>query len=199
MSGVPRCARRNRAAGGGHDGYPVIDAAMRQMNMLCWHAQPRPYDRRQLLDQRPPHLLAARRPALHAAPDSMAISLLRIKTAVGSGRRERHFMHSRISYFNSISQSEQYDPEGEHLRLCAQLALCADYIHAPWTLPTPPNDYPSPMVEHSAARQRTLAAFKKVKTMKRVTAHSDCAADTGVHRPISDSHADHRADPLYLR
>jgi deoxyribodipyrimidine photo-lyase len=40
----------------------------------------------------------------------------------------------------------------------------ADVIHRPWEMTTPPKAYPPPMIEHSGARARALAAFAALKT-----------------------------------
>ena len=72
--------------------------------------------------------------------------------------------------FNPVSQSEKFDPEGKFIRrYLPQLAgLSAKAVHAPW-LAKPLElaeaglrlgvDYPEPVVDHDAARQRTLERF----------------------------------------
>ncbi len=73
--------------------------------------------------------------------------------------------------FNPVTQSERFDPKGKFIRrYVPELANVPDkYIHAPWTMPaeTQANcgvligrDYPAPVVDHAEARQRTLARFK---------------------------------------
>ncbi len=73
--------------------------------------------------------------------------------------------------FNPITQSERFDPQGKFIRrYVPELATVPDkYIHAPWTMPAEPRptagryigrDYPTPIVDHAEARQRTLARFK---------------------------------------
>jgi deoxyribodipyrimidine photo-lyase len=37
------------------------------------------------------------------------------------------------------------------------------FIHAPWDMPTPPGNYPKPMVNHDAARKAALEALKSIK------------------------------------
>jgi deoxyribodipyrimidine photo-lyase len=76
--------------------------------------------------------------------------------------------------FNPVTQGETYDPEGAYVRrYVPELAhVPTEYIHAPWTMPKSVatkagveigREYPKPMVEHSAARQRALAAFKEAR------------------------------------
>jgi deoxyribodipyrimidine photo-lyase len=70
--------------------------------------------------------------------------------------------------FNPTSQSEKFDPEGRFIRrYCPELAnLPAAAIHAPWQaapLEMPGRGYPQPIVDHSLARERTLARYAVVK------------------------------------
>ena len=76
--------------------------------------------------------------------------------------------------FNPVTQSEKFDPEGAFIRrYLPELAKVPDkYIHAPWTLPPIDQklagcvigvDYPAPVVDHAQARERTLARFGVLK------------------------------------
>jgi deoxyribodipyrimidine photo-lyase len=79
--------------------------------------------------------------------------------------------------FNPITQSEKFDSEGKFIRrYLPQLAkLPNKAIHAPWRL-TPAElsacdlvlgqDYPHPIVEHDQARKATLARYGIVRTVK---------------------------------
>jgi deoxyribodipyrimidine photo-lyase len=73
--------------------------------------------------------------------------------------------------FNPVTQSERFDPEGKFIRrYVPELKHVPDrYIHAPWTMSVETQascgvqigrDYPAPVVDHAAARQRTLGRFK---------------------------------------
>ncbi len=76
--------------------------------------------------------------------------------------------------FNPVSQSEKFDPQGKFIRrYLPQLARLSDKaIHAPW-LAKPlelqmagvvlGRDYPHPVVAHDEARARTLARYAVVK------------------------------------
>ncbi len=76
--------------------------------------------------------------------------------------------------FNPISQSEKFDPQGKFIRrYLPQLArLPAESIHAPWLCGplelqsagvTLGKDYPHPIVAHDAARALTLARYSVVR------------------------------------
>jgi deoxyribodipyrimidine photo-lyase len=73
--------------------------------------------------------------------------------------------------FNPVLQGKKFDPEGDFIaRWVPELAdLPPKYRHEPWKLPaaqarelgfTPGRDYPERIVDHKAARQRTLDAYK---------------------------------------
>lgn len=68
--------------------------------------------------------------------------------------------------FNPVTQSRRYDPEGRFIkRYVPELAGAPiERIHAPWAGAgaVSPDIYPHPIVDHSAARVRTLARFAAV-------------------------------------
>lgn len=76
--------------------------------------------------------------------------------------------------FNPITQSEKFDPDGKFIkRYLPQLArLDTKHVHAPWLAPemslqmagiTLGKDYPRPVVAHDEARKRTLERYAVVK------------------------------------
>ncbi|THF63846.1 deoxyribodipyrimidine photo-lyase [Pseudothauera nasutitermitis] len=76
--------------------------------------------------------------------------------------------------FNPLAQSERFDPHGTFIRkYVPELAgVPARWIHAPWKMDEAAqraagvrigHDYPAPLVDHAAARARTLARFGAVK------------------------------------
>jgi deoxyribodipyrimidine photo-lyase len=81
--------------------------------------------------------------------------------------------------FNPVTQSEKFDPDGSFIcRYLPQLTqLRNEDIHAPW-LVAPVTleqaklrlgvDYPTPIVQHDMARKETLARYAVVKSRPRV-------------------------------
>ncbi|MBC7456378.1 MAG: deoxyribodipyrimidine photo-lyase [Massilia sp.] len=83
--------------------------------------------------------------------------------------------------FNPVTQSEKFDAKGSFIRrYLPQLARLDDkQIHAPWQVPPMlleqkgirlGRDYPQPLVDHAEARARTLARYAVVKKLEPVTA-----------------------------
>ena len=69
--------------------------------------------------------------------------------------------------FNPVSQSEKFDPEARFIRLYVpELAdVPGRFVHAPWTAGPPAHlgAYPRPIVEHAEARARALAMFGAIR------------------------------------
>ena len=76
--------------------------------------------------------------------------------------------------FNPITQSEKFDAAGKFIRkYLPELKNVPDkFIHAPWTLPPLEQqardciigrDYPAPIVDHALQREKALALYKTVK------------------------------------
>ncbi len=156
----------------GRTGYPVVDAAMRQLAATGW---------------------------MHNRARMIVASFLTKDLLIDWRWGERHFMQQLLDgdpasnnggwqwtagtgtdaapyfrIFNPVLQGEKFDPEGDYVRRWApELArIPAPYIHRPWTLSDMQQreygcrigvDYPAPIVDHAAARERTLAAYKAAK------------------------------------
>ncbi|MGQ9686254.1 MAG: cryptochrome/photolyase family protein [Thiobacillaceae bacterium] len=150
-------------------GYPIVDAAMRQLNETGY---------------------------MHNRLRMIAASFLVKDLHVDWRLGERHFAHKLIDYdlaaniggwqwsagvgtdaqpwfriFNPVTQSERFDPDGRFIRrYLPELAAVANkYLHAPWRMPVSVQeacgvvlgrDYPWPIVDHAQARQTTLALFR---------------------------------------
>ncbi len=77
--------------------------------------------------------------------------------------------------FNPVTQSRKFDPQGKFIRryLPALAGLNDTQIHTPWLAGAAElqdsgvvlgRDYPRPLVDHDAARQRTLARFAAARS-----------------------------------
>ncbi len=66
--------------------------------------------------------------------------------------------------FNPVLQGEKFDPKGDYVRrYVPELDDMPDrYLHHPWDAPTPPRNYPGPIVDLGEGRVRALQAFKAI-------------------------------------
>ena len=156
----------------GRTGYPLVDAAMAQLNTTGFmHNRLRMVTASFLvkdlgIDWRWGERYFARR----LNDYDLASNVGGWQWAASTGCDAQPYF--RI--FNPVSQSEKFDPEGKFIRryLPALAQLPAKLVHAPW-LAKPlelqaaglelDRDYPRPAVAHDAARERTLARFAAVK------------------------------------
>jgi deoxyribodipyrimidine photo-lyase len=76
--------------------------------------------------------------------------------------------------FNPVGQGERFDPKGEYVRRWVpELAMLPTrWIHKPWQAPAAilrdsgirlGEDYPKPIVDHTEARRRALAAYQGLR------------------------------------
>jgi deoxyribodipyrimidine photo-lyase len=156
----------------GRTGYPLVDAAMHQLNQTGYmHNRLRMVVASFLskdlgLDWRRGEAYFA----LHLNDFDLAANNGGWQWAASTGCDAQPYF--RI--FNPVSQSERFDAEGRFIRrYLPALALLPDkLIHAPW-LARPVDlaaaglslgsDYPLPVVAHDEARQRTLQRYAVVK------------------------------------
>jgi deoxyribodipyrimidine photo-lyase len=157
----------------GRTGYPIVDAAMRQINQSGY---------------------------MHNRLRMIVASFLTKDLGISWRRGETYFAEHLNDFelasnnggwqwaastgcdaqpyfriFNPVMQSEKFDPQGKFIRrYLPELSNVPDkFIHAPWTM-KPANaeacgfvlgrDYPAPIVDHALARERTLARFKAVSS-----------------------------------
>jgi deoxyribodipyrimidine photo-lyase len=154
-------------------GYPIVDAAMRQLHRTGY---------------------------MHNRLRMIVASFLVKDLLVDWRRGERHFAEHLNDFdlaannggwqwaastgcdaqpyfriFNPVSQSQRFDPDGKFIRryLPELDKVPVKYIHAPWTMPaleqrmagcTIGSDYPAPVVDHAVQRVRALAMFKAATT-----------------------------------
>ncbi|MBQ4846819.1 deoxyribodipyrimidine photo-lyase [Pseudoalteromonas sp. MMG005] len=146
----------------GNTGYPIVDAAMRQLNQTGW---------------------------MHNRLRMIVASFLTKHLLIDWRKGERYFMSKLIDgdlasnnggwqwaastgcdaqpyfrIFNPITQSKKFDPEGAFIRTYVPelVDVPNKYIHFPheYLAESPTCNYSSAIVEHKAARQRALDAFK---------------------------------------
>ncbi|MBQ1767392.1 MAG: FAD-binding domain-containing protein, partial [Aquincola sp.] len=156
----------------GRTGYPLVDAAMHQLNETGYmHNRLRMVTASFLtkdlgIDYRRGEAYFA----LHLNDYDLAANNGGWQWAASTGCDAQPYF--RI--FNPVSQSEKFDAEGKFIRrYLPQLAkLPAKLIHAPWLARpielaeagvTLGKTYPHPVVDHDEARARTLERFAVVK------------------------------------
>ena len=156
----------------GRTGFPIVDAAMRQLTCTGWmHNRLRMIvanflTRDLLIDYR----LGERWFMQNLIDGETAQNNGGWQWSAGCGTDAQPYF--RI--FNPASQSQTCDPRGAFIRrYCPELAKVPDeFIHTPHEMPPRlqeqchcriGRDYPAPLVDHAAARQRALAAFAAVR------------------------------------
>ncbi|WP_332852989.1 cryptochrome/photolyase family protein [Duganella sp. S19_KUP01_CR8] len=148
----------------GRTGYPLVDAAMAQLNQTGYmHNRLRMVTACFLIkDLGIDWRRGEEYFALHLNDFDLASNNGGWQWASSSGCDAQPYF--RI--FNPITQSEKFDSTGKFIRrYLPQLKDLSDKeIHAPWLVPRMlPLDYPDPIVMHDEARKRTLERYAVVK------------------------------------
>ncbi|MCA9970746.1 MAG: deoxyribodipyrimidine photo-lyase [Anaerolineales bacterium] len=155
----------------GRTGYPVVDAAMRQLQTSGWmHNRARMIVasflvKDLLIDWR--H--GERWFMQHLVDGDPAANNGGWQWSAGTGTDAAPYF--RI--FNPTSQGQKFDPDGDYVRRWVPELrhVPTKYIHEPWQMPPAVQkrsgcqigaDYPAPIVNHQDARQRTLAAYQRI-------------------------------------
>lgn len=156
----------------GRTGYPLVDAAMRQLNSTGY---------------------------MHNRLRMIAASFLVKDLLVDWRWGERYFAEKLLDFdlaannggwqwaastgcdaqpwfriFNPVTQSEKFDPQGKFIKkYVPELANCSDKeIHAPWLISEEQQakagvrvglDYPLPVVDHAEMRKQALELYKAIK------------------------------------
>lgn len=164
----------------GLTGYPIVDAAMRQLQREGW---------------------------MHNRARMIVASFLTKDLLIDWRWGERHFMHLLIDgdpaannggwqwaagtgtdaqpffrIFNPVSQGQKFDPEGTYVRrYVPELAnVLTRYIHEPHKMPLAEQrkagvligqDYPAPIVDHATQRTKALELYRAA------TRHNDSSAE----------------------
>ncbi|MGJ8638887.1 MAG: cryptochrome/photolyase family protein [Opitutaceae bacterium] len=156
----------------GHTGYPIVDAGMRQLWQTGWmHNRVRMIVSSLLVK----HLLHNWHDGAKWFWDTLVDADLASNTlgwqwSGGCGADAAPYFR----VFNPIIQGTKFDPDGEYVkRYVPELKkLPAKYIHTPWEAPSGileyagveiGKDYPAPIIDHKAGRDRALAALAQFK------------------------------------
>ena len=167
--------RRGRRGSTGTTGYPIVDAAMIQLNTTGWmHNRLRMIvasflTKHLLIDYR----RGERYFEQHLADADLAANNGGWQWSASTGTDAAPYFR----VFNPTLQGKTYDPDGAFVRsmLPALAKLPARYVHEPWTMPplvaaeagfVIGRDYPEPIVDHAAARARALDAYGSVLARK---------------------------------
>lgn len=147
----------------GLTGYPIVDAAMRQLKTIGWMPnRARMIVASFLTKDLLIHWQEGEKYFMqHLLDGDPAANNGGWQWAAGTGTDAQPYF--RI--FNPVSQSKKFDPDGTYIRHWVPELKNVEgrFVHAPWEMENSPNDYPAPIVDHKAARERTLAAFKAIK------------------------------------
>jgi deoxyribodipyrimidine photo-lyase len=145
----------------GRTGYPVVDAAMRQLRAEGWmHGRARMIvasflTKDLLIDWR----LGEAEFLRELVDGDVANNSLGWQWTAGVGTDAAPFFR----VFNPVRQGERFDPAGTWVRRWVpEIADLPDrFVHHPWDHPGgAPRGYPPPIVDHARARARALAWFR---------------------------------------
>jgi deoxyribodipyrimidine photo-lyase len=151
-------------------GYPVVDAAMRQLTQTGWmHNRARMVSASFLVK----HLLVDWRWGerwfmQHLIDGDPAANNGGWQWTSGTGTDAAPY----IRVFNPVLQGQKFDPHGNYVRrwLPELARVPQKFIHNPWNMPDRlqeqagcviGRDYPAPIIEHNFARQRAIDVFRK--------------------------------------
>ena len=156
----------------GRTGFPIVDAGMRELWTTGWmHNRVRMVAASFLIKD----LLISWQQGEAWFWDTLVDADLANNAAswqwvAGSGADAAPYFR----VFNPVLQGEKFDPEGHYVRRwLPELAALPDrFIHRPWEAPSAllaeagvslGTTYPHPLVDHGAARKRSLAAYEQIK------------------------------------
>ena len=160
----------------GATGYPIVDAGMRELWRTGFmHNRVRMIVASFLCK----HLLTHWREGERWFWDTLVDADIAANTCswqwvAGSGADAAPYF--RI--FNPIAQGEKFDTQGEYVRRwCPEIAALPNkYIHKPWEATQAVldeasivlgEDYPLPIVDHAAARERALGAYQVLRALNK--------------------------------
>lgn len=152
----------------GRTGYPIVDAAMIQLNTTGWMHNRLRMIVASFLSK---HLLTDYREGeryfeQHLADADLAANNGGWQWSSSTGTDAAPYFR----VFNPTLQGKTFDPDGTFVRalIPALRDVPARYVHEPWTIPpllqaeygcTIGCDYPAPIVDHATARRRALDVY----------------------------------------
>jgi deoxyribodipyrimidine photo-lyase len=155
----------------GRTGYPLVDAAMKQIRATGFmHNRLRMIAAMFLTKDLDVHWVVGERLFRQWLMDyDEACNVGGWQWAASTGTDAAPYFR----VMNPVLQSERFDPEGEFLRhwLPALRKVPVKYVHAPWEMPAEVQkacgcvigrDYPGPVVDHAEAKERAVAKFRRV-------------------------------------
>jgi deoxyribodipyrimidine photo-lyase len=149
----------------GRTGWPMVDACMRALSATGWLN----FRMRAMLMSIAayPLWLHWRAPGLHLARCFVdyepGIHWPQVQMQAGTTGI------NAVRIYDPTKQSLDHDPEGEFIRqwLPELARMPTAYVHRPWLSPTPPRDYPPPLIEWSSAARE---AARRVHALRRTAA-----------------------------
>ncbi len=166
----------------GNTGYPIVDAAMRQLEAQGWiHNRLRMIVasflvKDLLIDWR----FGARWFMKKLIDGDTAANTGGWQWVAGTGLDAAPYFR----VFNPVLQGRKFDPSGDYVkRWIPELHdVPAKQVHSPWEMDSPPTDYPAPIVDHALARKRALAAFGDSREHHNTASEDD---EMSAFRPLS--------------
>jgi len=159
----------------GRTGYPIVDAGMRQLNSTGWmHNRVRMIVASFLIkDLRLDWRSGERYFMQHLLDADLAANNGNWQWCAGTGTDAMR----GYRIFNPVLQGKKFDPDGAYVRrYVPELAqVQTTRIHEPWTMTVMEQtqagcrlglDYPSPIVDHAAARAEYLALGERMKASR---------------------------------
>ncbi|HEY6237013.1 MAG TPA: deoxyribodipyrimidine photo-lyase, partial [Candidatus Elarobacter sp.] len=160
----------------GHTGYPIVDAAMTQLNTTGWmHNRLRMIVASFLTK----HLLTdyhegERYFEQHLADADLAANNGGWQWSSSTGTDAAPYFR----VFNPTLQGKTFDPDGAFVRamLPALRGVPVKYVHEPWTIPpllqaelgcVIGRDYPAPIIDHAFARGRAIGVYGSALSKRR--------------------------------
>ena len=150
----------------GKTGFPLVDAAMKQLVQTGWmHNRLRMVtamflSKNLMLDWR----LGERFFMEHLMDGDLSANNGGWQWSASTGTDAAPYFRM----FNPVSQSQKFDPDGNFIRqwLPQLKELDSKTIHEPWKAKHPIENYPTPIVDHAISRARMMNAFKQLKASR---------------------------------